>query len=127
MWYWEISVFNTLGKHLPSLSSQTPPFHQVKLSREEGHVEALEQQLGTLDNTREQLEKKLQNVYASLRTVTRMYQDITPASPSLRSRKGTKIGWYRAGQCCRCIPEAQLCVVQKERERWTIDCSNRAL
>ncbi|MPD03047.1 hypothetical protein E2C01_098664 [Portunus trituberculatus] len=82
-----------LFSHLVHL---TQLYHQVKLSREEGLVEALEQQLGTLDNTREQLEKKLQNVYASLRAVTRMYQDISPASPSLRSRKGTKIGWYRA-------------------------------
>ncbi|XP_063597935.1 rootletin-like [Penaeus indicus] len=70
---------------------------KVKLSREEGHVEALEQQLTTLDNNRDQLERKLQNVYTSLRTVTRMYQDTSPASPALRSRKGTKIGFELSG------------------------------
>ncbi|XP_066951894.1 rootletin-like isoform X2 [Macrobrachium rosenbergii] len=70
---------------------------KVKLSREEGHVEALEQQLNTLDTNRDQLERKLQNVYASLRTVTRMYQDTSPSSPALRSRKGTKIGFELSG------------------------------
>lgn len=66
----------------------------MKLSREEGHVEALEQQLGALDTTRDQLERKLKTVYTSLRTVTRMYQDLGESSPALRGRKGSKLGSY---------------------------------
>ncbi|KAL7640451.1 UNVERIFIED_CONTAM: hypothetical protein RMT77_008726 [Armadillidium vulgare] len=60
---------------------------KIKLSREEGHVDALEQQLSSLETNKEQLEKKLHTVYASLRTVTRMYQDQRPSSPTRRGRK----------------------------------------
>lgn len=63
------------------------------MSREEGHVEALEQQLASLEANKEQLEKKLHTVYASLRTVTRMYQDQAPASPIFRGRK-SKVGEF---------------------------------
>ena len=65
---------------------------QVKLSREEGHVDALEQQLNNLDNNREQLERKLHTVYTSLRTVTRMYHEGPPASPSFKGSKKSKLG-----------------------------------
>ena len=61
------------------------------MSREEGHVDALEQQLSNMDNDKEQLERKLHSVYASLRTVTRMYQEPSPGSP-LKARKAANFG-----------------------------------
>ena len=68
----------------------------MKLSREEGHVDALEQQLNNLDNNREQLERKLHTVYASLRTVTRMYHDGSQSSPALKGSKKNKLGMFFA-------------------------------